>query len=160
MKKAADPHAGGELVQRIEDQEPGSRPEAAGGVTRPRAADAQEHRERGERDPPAPPIRVPRQDQAPDHEPRAGQDPHGAGAEEARARDLGDGPAGARLGEDRELDPQGEQLRGGDDRHPDGRQRETSRQARASGRAFRERWTQLHQREEHAADGDRLPAQG
>ncbi len=45
MKEAADPHAGRELVQRVESQEPGPGAEAAGRVARPRAARAEEHRE-------------------------------------------------------------------------------------------------------------------
>src|SRR2546427_19858 len=73
MKEPPDPHAGRELVQGIENQKSGPWAEAAGGVTRPRAAHTEEHREPCERYPPTETVRAPRQDHAPDHEPRAGR---------------------------------------------------------------------------------------
>ena len=160
MKEPPDPHAGRELVQGIENQKSGPWAEAAGGVTRPRAAHTEEHREPCERYPPTETVRAPRQDHAPDHEPSAGQDPEDASTKKARARDFGDRPAGAGGAQDGELDAQGEQLSTGHDGGPDRRQREAPGQARASGSTLRQRGSQQQEREEHAADGDRLPAQG
>ncbi len=138
MEQPADPHAGRELVQRVEDQEHSAGPQTAGGMARPRAAHAEEHRQSGERDPPGARLGTLDQRRTSDHEPDARQDADDARTKEARPRDLGDGPSARGIAEDGELDPQREPLGDGDDRGPERCQPEAAQQARARSTAVAE----------------------
>src|SRR5258705_12636298 len=101
MEQPADPHAGRELVQRVEDQEHGAGPETAGGVARPRAAPPEEHRQSRERDPPEARLRTLDQRRTSRPEPDARQGADDARPKEARPRDLGARPSARRIAEDR-----------------------------------------------------------
>src|SRR5207244_3120520 len=137
MKQATDPDTRRELMERVENEQDRSGTEATGGVARPGAARAEEHRERREGDPPLSSLRAPGQRHAPDDDAAAAQDPQEARTEKARGRDLRDRPAGGRVAEHEDLDDQRQHLRARDDRGPDGREREAPDQARARRSALR-----------------------
>src|SRR5262245_3889595 len=104
MEKPAHPDAGRELMERVEDQQKGSGPEATGGVTRPRAGRPEKEGEPNERNPPSGAVRALRQGHAPGDESSARDDSRQTRAKVARGRDLGERPPRARVTEDRELD--------------------------------------------------------
>src|SRR4029453_16239737 len=118
MKKPAHPDAARELMERVEDQQEGSGPEATGRVTRPRAGRPEKEGEPDERHPPSGAVRAPRQGHAPGDDSGAGDDSRQTCAEVARGRDLGEGPPRARVTEDRELNGLRQDLRTRDDDGP------------------------------------------
>src|SRR5438093_573252 len=115
MKEPAHPHAGGKLMERVQDQQEGPGPEPTGRVTRPRAGRSEKDREPAERDPPPGPVRSPGERRAPGDDPGARGNSREARAKIARGRDLGEWPSRARVTEDRELAGLGQGLRARDD---------------------------------------------
>src|SRR5260370_16856319 len=131
MKEPAHPYAGGKLMERVQDQQEGPGPEAAGRVTRPRAGCSEKDREPAERDPPPGPIRSPGERRAPGDDSGARDDSREARAKVARGRDLDEWPPRARVTEDRELDGLGQGLGTRDDDGAGRRQHEASHQTPA-----------------------------